>query len=230
MKSTVLTQKQARRQTKASVPVPATMAELWRQLGKVPLERIRMKPAPGTVTERDWLALDQRAKILCELVERTLVEKAMGAPESLLAARLIYWLMLFNEPHDLGIFLDGQGALRFLPELVRIPDVSFISWERLPNHEFPNEPLPQVVPDLTVEVISKGNTKEEMERKLSEYFQAGVRLVWYVYPMKRCVVVYSSPMESRTVQGRQVLTGEPVLPGFRLPLTQLFAPAKKRRR
>jgi Uma2 family endonuclease len=227
MTRTVLTQSVARRTTKAESPIPVTLADLWDRLGKVPLERIRMTPAPGTATERDWLKIDRKAKNLCELIDGTLVLKGMGAPESMLAARLIHWLMLFLADNDLGVVLDGQGAMRLLPGLVRIPDVSFLSWERLPNHAFPDQPLPDLVPDLAVEVIS--NTKQEMERKLREYFQAGVRLVWYVYPKKRRVVVYTSPAESRTLQARQVLTAEPVLPGFRLPLTKLFAPAKKRR-
>ena len=57
---------------------------------------------------------------------------------------------------------------------MRIPDVSFISWERLPGRVFPHEDIWSVAPDLAVEIISHGNTNEEMDRKLRDYFAAGV--------------------------------------------------------
>ena len=64
-------------------------------------------------------------------------------------------------------------------------NVSFISWQRLPGGELPKKPIPNLVPDLAVEVLSKGNTKAEMRRKLHEYFQAGVRLVRPIDPTTR---------------------------------------------
>jgi Uma2 family endonuclease len=76
--------------------------------------------------------------------------------------------------------------------------------------------------DLAIEVISPSNTPQEMNRKLADYFAAGVRAVWYVYPKKREVVVYSSPTQSITIQENGVLDGSPVLPGFSLPLSMLF--------
>ena len=70
-----------------------------------------------------------------------------------------------------------SAATQLLPEQVRIPDVAFVSWDRLPERKVPREPLPSAVPDLAVEVLSKSNTKQEMDRKLQDYFQSGVRLV-----------------------------------------------------
>ena len=67
-------------------------------------------------------------------------------------------------------------------DLVRIPDVSFVSWDRVPGRKFPSEPVPPLVPDLAVEVISPSNTPKEMDEKLQEYFEKGVRLVWFVRP------------------------------------------------
>ena len=66
--------------------------------------------------------------------------------------------------------------------LVRIPDVAFTSWERLPGRRVPPEPIPELAPDLAVEVLSQSNTEAEMTRKRGEYFAAGVRLVWLVDP------------------------------------------------
>src|SRR5262249_56975388 len=151
----------------------------------------RLKPAPGEATERDVTAIHLREGRLYELVDGILVEKVMAFPEAILAAHIIYLLKKHQERRSLGIVAGADGTLRIMPGLVRIPDVSFVSWDRLPNRQPPSEPIPDLVPDLAVEVISKGNTKSEMRRKLRDYFLAGVRLVWFVYPKKRTVQVFT---------------------------------------
>ena len=82
---------------------------------------------------------------------------------------------------------------------------------------------------MTVEVLSPSNTKAEMQIKLGEYFQAGVRLVWIVDPKKKTVSVYTSPEEVTTLAEKQTLTGGEVLPGFELPLKTLFAGRRKKK-
>jgi Uma2 family endonuclease len=116
-----------------------------------------------------------------------------------------------------------------MPRLVRIPDVAFVSWKRVPDHAYPEEPIPDLAPDLAIEVLSKHNTKAEMQRKLKEYFLTGVELVWFVDPVKRRVQVFTSPEESHIVHEDEVLDGGNVLPGFKLPLRKLFARLKPTR-
>jgi Uma2 family endonuclease len=211
---------------------PETFADLLERLGEVPPERIRMQPPPGTAKESDLIAAYHAPqKRLCELVDGVLVEKAMGIREGLLAGLLLRWLWTFIERHDLGIALGGDTAVRLFPRLVRIPDLSFISWDQLPGREIPEDPIPDLAPDLAVEVISKSNTPKEMARKLREYFEAGVRLVWYIYPKKRLVEVYTDPKTRTVLRAGQKLDGGDVLPGFSLPIKKLFAsPAKRRAR
>ena len=120
--------------------------------------------------------------------------------------------------------------LRILPNQVRIPDVSFISWDRLPEGKLPPEPIARLAPDLAVEVLSPSNTKGEMDRKLKDYFAAGVRLAWLIDPPSQTAEVYTSPTEVRHVGKNQALDGGDVLPGFRLPLKQLFARAERRKK
>ena len=146
----------------------------------------------------------------------------MGTYASYLAAVLVRLLGNFNADADLGIVLGADGMLRLAPGLVRIPDVSFISWDRLPKRQIPRQAIADVVPDLAVEVISSSNTREEMDRKLREYFQSGVRLVWYVYPNSREVHVYNQLDASEVVVESKSLDGGDVLPAFHLPLTSLF--------
>jgi Uma2 family endonuclease len=205
------------------LPEPVTMAELLKQLGGISPHRVRLRPAPGKATERDLLALHNRTGRLYELVQGVLVEKIMGYPESLLALWLGHLVQTFLDHQDLGILAGADGAMRLMPGLVRIPDISFVSWDRLPGREIPTEPIAGLAPDLAVEVLSGSNTKEEMERKLGEYFLAGVRLVWFVHPVKRTVQVFTSPETSVVLTEDYTLDGGEVLPGLALRLKQIFA-------
>ncbi len=199
-----------------------TLADLRKRLGGIPLERIWFHPAPGTAAEKDVLEVELRENRLCELVDGTLVEKAMGFEEARLALRLGRLIDAFVDQNDLGICVGADGMMRIAPGLVRIPDLSFIAWEKLPGRESPREPIPDLAPDLAVEVISEGNTKAEMTRKVGEYFEAGARLVWLIDPKKRTARVFSSPEKSALVRADQVLDGGDVLPGFVLLLSDLL--------
>jgi Uma2 family endonuclease len=187
-----------------------------------PPERIRLYPAPGTATEEDVLEVLARSGRICELIDGTLVEKTMTTYESMLAFELAYFIRGYLATHKLGVLAGGDGLLKILPGQIRAPDVSFIRWEQLPARGAPKPPIYPAVPDLAVEVLSKGNTAEEMERKLREYFQAGVRLVWTIEPKTRTARAYTAPGEGTEIGPDGSLLGGEVLPGFVLPLAQLF--------
>lgn len=184
--------------TVTDVSAPAewiTVADLWERLGQVPLQRIRLIPAPGTATEQDVLNLLDHQDCICELIDGVLVEKAMGYVESVLAMAVGEYIRRFVRKGKLGIVSGPDGTLQILPSQVRIPDVCFISWERFPGGKLPSAPIPAVAPDLAVEVLSKSNSEGEMQRKLHDYFTAGVRLVWYIDPRTRTATVYTAPIE-----------------------------------
>jgi Uma2 family endonuclease len=210
-----------------SVPTPTvaieTLADLLEQLGSISPKRVRFRPAPGTATEKDVLAIHDREGRLYELVDEVLVEKAMGLRESFLAIALAAILRNFVRPRNLGLITGEAGMMRLMAGLVRIPDVAFISWRRLPNRRVPTEPIPDLAPDLAVEVLSAGNTPGEMARKRQEYFAAGVQVVWQVDPNTRTVEVFTAPDQSTVLHEAQTLEGGAVLPGFTLPLQELFS-------
>jgi Uma2 family endonuclease len=208
-----------------------TFAELLRELGDVPLERILLNPPIGTATEDDLVALlDGLKKRLCELVDGVLVEKTTGARESIIASIVSFYFWSYLEENDLGIAGTADGPIRIRPGRIRMPDAFFVSWERLPDEEVPDAAILDAIPDLAVEVISKGNTAEEMKRKLRDYFRAGVRLVWYLYPKTQTAVMYTSPTAKRTVRKDQAVTGGKVLPGFSVPLAELFTTRMRKRK
>jgi Uma2 family endonuclease len=216
-------------QTTIPPPIIKTLADLRKRLGGIPLDRIWVKPAPGTATEKDVLEVEARENRLCELVDGTLVEKAVGFDEARLAARLVFLINYYLEQADLGICLGADGMMRIAPGLVRIPDVSFITWDRLPGRESPTEPIPDLAPDLAIEVLSAGNTKPEMSRKVREYFEAGVKLVWLIDPRKRSAQVFSGVSRSIRVSDNESLDGGDVLPGFAVPLGEFLDKGRRPR-
>lgn len=205
-------------------PIEWTASDWRRQLGGVPWDRIRMYPRPGGATESDVLEIYARTGLLCELIDGVLVEKPMGFRESEIAAALIFFLRAYLRTHRLGTAAGEAGMLRISPSQVRIPDVSFIRWERLPETD---QPIPAVAPDLAVEVLSEGNTAEEMAQKLRDYFAAGTRLVWYIDPRGHEARVYMSPESCEVLGKNDLLSGKDVLPGFELRLGDLFEEVKR---
>jgi Uma2 family endonuclease len=206
-----------------SSPQIPTLGDLLARLGDVPAQRVRFYPLPGQATVADVVAIEARENRLCELIDGVLVEKAMGYRESLLALAIAAALRAFVVPHKLGVVSGADGMMQRLPGQVRIPDVAYVSRQRLPGGRVPSEPIPRLVPDLVVEVLSQSNTEAEMARKRREYFEAGVRLLWLVDLDARTVTVFTGPEECSTLDQNQVLDGGAVLPGFTLPLPGLFA-------
>jgi Uma2 family endonuclease len=208
-------------------PRYATVAELILKLGGIPAERIRMTPFPGTATEVD---LNTPEGDLCELIDGTLVEKATGSEESFLAGRLFLEIATLVRDEGLGVTLPGDGYIRLGPGKVRIPDVTFIPWESFPGGEFPDEAFWTVAPGLVVEVLSPRNTSPEIDRKLAELFAAGCKLAWVIDPPTKTAKVYTSAKRFKLLDATGTLDGGRVLPGFALPLAELFAPPAKPKR
>jgi Uma2 family endonuclease len=198
-----------------------TLAGLLDQLGGIPAERVLRYPAPGTATEADFLRANEERGILCELIDQTLVEKAMGSYESLLAGYLIRLLWNFITPRKLGIVLAPDGMFRLFEGNIRMPDVSFVPKDRFPNG-LPNGPVWKLAPSLAVEVLSIGNTAAEIDRKRIELFANRVLILWVIDPVSRTAVVYEPDRSPVTKSQSENLEGGVAIPGFSLSLTELF--------
>jgi Uma2 family endonuclease len=202
---------------------PETLADLIAQLGDIPPSRILLHPPLGTATEEDVLRLEAAPnKRLCELIDGVLVEKAMGFLESLLAVFLIRRMGNFVDEHKLGKVLGADGMLRILPKQIRIPDVSYISWDRFPGRKLPKVQVPRLAPDLAIEVLSPSNTDNEMDRKRSDYFEAGVLECWEILIPTRELVQYRADGSVTRFAESAIATTE-LLPGFELSVAELDA-------
>jgi Uma2 family endonuclease len=203
-----------------------TLADVIARLG-VPPDRIRMKPPPGTATEAD---LGRVADGLCELIDGTLVEKATGDAESVIGSNVARLIGNHVAAGEIGVVMGEAGYVRLDVGTVRAPDVTFIPWGNLPNEEYPDEAYWPVPPGLIVEVLSPSNTAEEIDRKLAAFFAAGCRLAWVIDPPTRTAKVYTSARRFKVLDESGVLDGGKVLPGFTLPVADVFPPRKRPRK
>lgn len=194
-----------------------SLADLVDSLGGIPLERIRATPMVGTATEEDLLK--ERG---CELIDGVLVEKAMGFFEGRLALILAVLIENWLTNNNIG-FVNGEGAYtRLRTGLVRIPDLSFYRWDRVGAGGVPKDAICELCPNLAVEVISRTNTKAEIERKRDEYFEAGADTVWIVDPVRQIVEVWRTARDCHLVGISDSLDGGTVLPGFVLSVREWF--------
>ncbi len=205
-----------------ALPECARLSDLLEDLGGIDPRRVILKPPPGSAKQADMLRINELKITLCELVDGTLVEKGMGFEESELGAFLIHALLSFLTHHDLGIVAGESGGLRLRPGLIRVPDVSFISWDMIPDRDRPRAAVPKIAPTLAVEILSKSNTRAEIDRKIREYFAAGSQLVWIIDPKTQTVRVHTSVSESSLLAKNDTLDGGTVLPGFQLKLKNFF--------
>jgi Uma2 family endonuclease len=125
-------------------------------------------------------------------------------------------------PRHLGQVITETGLVTERgPDTVRGPDVAYWSKERLPLDQEP-EGYPDVAADLCVEILSPGEAKAEIQDKVREYFDCGVRMVWYVDPVKRTVTVYRPGVAERLLQETDLISGEDVIPGFSCTVAELL--------
>ena len=177
--------------------------------------------APGT----PWVDDVERYEVIDGIrVER----EPMGAFETVLASWLCHLLNSFAGGRKLGLAVNETlFVLHASRNLQRRPDVAFVSYTRWPAAVVAREPAWNVVPDLAVEIVSPTNLAEEIDSKVTDYFQSGVRLVWVFYPDAGRVYIYQSPTQVSILERTDTLDGGEVLPGFRLPIVQLYEAVTK---
>jgi Uma2 family endonuclease len=171
------------------------------------------------------LGWDSDALKLYEVVDGRIVENPpMGAKQSVLASLLQGLMDQVARLNGLGrvatetLFLIDRGR-----GLQRRPDVAFVSAQRWPmKRRVPGTEAWDVVPDLTVEVVSPSNSADAIAIKIDEYFHAGVRVVWVIFPVNNKVYVFNSPTQVRILQVGDALDGGELIPGFRVALSTLF--------
>jgi len=184
--------------------------------------------ATEIVTPEQLAAMPNRKDF--ELVDGRLVERKIGNKANWVASELARLMGNHVHQHQLGWVMTSEAGYRLdpaRPNHVRKPDVSFVRFGRLP-HEEPSETYDNLSPDLAVEVVSPGDTVQELEEKIDEYLGAGVREVWVINPERRSAKVYQP--DGKIIPLREVdeLNGGQIVPGLRCPVSALVNLPKPR--
>ena len=160
------------------------------------------------------------------LIDGRLVQEEMGSGgrASQLAGLLVTYLNIHVRPARLGRVYgaDGTFVLQRNPDTVLVPDGAFVRAERLPPGD--DRGFIELAPDIAFEVLSPSNRPTEIARKIERYLSAGTSLVWLVDGDQRTVTVHAPDAAAVTLLEGDTLDGGAVLPGFALPLAELFAP------
>lgn len=174
----------------------------------------------GTATIEDLLRVAKDG-YKYELVDGEILVSPTGVRHSQIAASIIYLLAAYLENNPIGRVYTPDIGIWFPNENLRSPDVTFVRTEKLPGGKAPNT-FGEFIPDLTVEVLSPNDSLREVGRKIGEYLECGVPLVWLVDPARETVTVYRSLSETEQLRSQDTLTAEPILPGFSCPVSKFF--------
>lgn len=144
-----------------------------------------------------------------------------GSLHGLITNRISKFLSYFLDENFLGEIFAAETGFKLKNQSTVGADVAFVSRENLAKFGIPDSFFP-TAPDLAVEVISPGNTSEEILTKVEDYLDSGSRLVWIVYPKRKVVVVYRPNNTVSFLHENDDLDGEDVIPNFRCQLTKIF--------
>ena len=159
-----------------------------------------------------------------ELIEGELIELApAGGIHGNIGMKIAGLLFQHVHNNDLGeLFAAETGVfLQHDPDTVRAPDVAFIAKDRIPPDGIPVGYL-DTIPDLVVEVVSPSDRAGQVQDKIEQWIEHGVKLVWLVHPEQRSITVYSSVREVQVLHEGDTLTGDPVLPDFSCSVSEIF--------
>ena len=181
-----------------------------------------METAVKVWTDEELMALPKDGHKR-ELLQGEIIMSPAGSEHGIIAVALCAELRAHARRHKLGAVFDSSTGFRLTPEDLLSPDAAFVTRARL--LAFPRIPLGFFpgAPDLVIEVLSPSDTHGYIQEKMIRYFSAGTRLAWAVNPAERNALVYRTPEPDRLLRVTDALDGEDVLPGFRLPLAELFA-------
>ncbi len=176
------------------------------------------------ITADQFWSLPDRPGVRLELVDGEVVElPGAGGYHATLSLFIFDLVRAYVKEHDLGLmYPDGMTyLLQRNPDVLRIPDASFIASSNIPN-DWPPMGYSEVMPSLVVEVVSPSNTAAEIRRRTKDYVGAGVSLVWIVWPEDQSISVHAGTLDSTELSAGQSLDGGDVLPGFSVTVGDLF--------
>jgi Uma2 family endonuclease len=166
-----------------------------------------------------FISQPENAGKIYELIDGELVEKMGSFEPARIAINIAYYIRGFLFQHEIGYVTGADGGYIFSDDNVLIPDVAYISKERLPAQPEREVPIP---PDLAIEIKSPTDRKRDMRKKAEKYLAHGTKMVWLVFPDEQQVEVYMQDEDVKTFGIDDTLDGRDVLPGFTLVVRDMF--------
>lgn len=186
-----------------------------------------MSTASQVTTAAELLRLP-RGEFRYELIKGELrTMTPAGFEHGAVGVHLGWRLAKFVEENQLGVVLAAETGFQLEedPDTVLAPDISFVSKSQLERCGVPKAYFPEA-PELVVEVVSPGDTAEEVDAKVRSWLSSGARVAWVIYPKGRTVTVYRALDDIQVLTEQDSLSGETVVPGFSCAIADLF-PANK---
>jgi len=183
-----------------------------------------MSAVPRHLLTADEFAALPREGLRLELIRGEIVAIAPAFDDhGEVSMRLGILLGHYILTHGLGKTYAAETGFLLAenPDTVRAPDFAFTAAERAPARGAPG--WVRVVPDLVAEVVSSGDRPSEVAEKVRMWLDAGVRLVWVVYPSRRVIEVYRAGQPTLVLHDGDSLDGGDVVPGFTCPVSEVFA-------
>lgn len=144
-----------------------------------------------------------------------------GSLHGAITSRLSTYIGFFVVENSLGEVFAAETGFKLLNQSTVGADVAFVGKEKLAKYGIPESFFP-TAPDLAVEVVSPSNTSEEISTKVEDYLSSGSSLVWIVYPKRQVIVVYRKNNTISFLHEEDELSGEDVIPNFKISLEKIF--------
>lgn len=138
-------------------------------------------------------------------------------------AELIIDFGIWNRRKKLGQIFDSSTCFKLPLGSNRSPDVAYIQqerWDKLTEEE--RIKFPPIAPDFVLELMSKTDSLRQIQEKMAEYIENGVKLGWLINPEKNLVEIYRQGQEKEVLNNPKTLSGEDILPEFILDLTLIW--------
>jgi Uma2 family endonuclease len=149
---------------------------------------------------------------ILEKRERTMKQKEMQLVQKL------NQLFSTTKAFEKGYGLFSEVMCKTSPQTIRIPDISCYNNQQIRNASNENN----LIPEFIIELLSKNDTSDKIEKKLLEYFNAGIKVIWYINPRLRFVKVYHSPSKVKICREGDICSAAPIIPDFEISVDELF--------
>lgn len=187
---------------------------------------LQLGPLSQRMSDEEFLELCRLNRDL--RIERTsggavIVMPPVGGEASSFSARVTARLVVWAEANGRGIPFDSSGGFLLPNGAERSPDFAWVlvsRWQRLSRKQ--QQEFPPLCPDFVIEIRSPSDRLVPLQQKMREYLDNGASLGWLIDPLKRKVYVYRPDTAVGRLDAPKAISGDPLLPGCRLKLEDLW--------